>query len=134
MDNMSYYNQNTPSNYNQNMGNNFNSYNYKYSPQINSNVLRVTTLEEAVMRTTMPGSDMVYFNQDKDEFYRVKVDFEGKKCWATFMFTAPKPLQAVPVDSSEIESLKERLRIIEDKLLIKKEDNSNAQLNGQTIQ
>lgn len=107
---------------------------YNYTSQMNTNVYRVTSLEEAIMRTTARPSDMVYFNQDKDEFYRVKVDIEGKKCWATFMFTAPKPIQPVPVDSSEIEALKERLRIIEDRLLIKKEDNSNAQLNGQTIQ
>ena len=106
---------------------------YNYTSQMNTNVYRVTSLEEAIMRTTARPSDMVYFNQDKDEFYRVKVDIEGKKCWATFMFTAPKPIQAVPIERGEFDEIKERLRAIEDKLLIKSEGNSDGKLNGQTI-
>ena len=35
-----------------------------------TNVAYVTSLEEALIRTTQFNSDMIYFNQDKNEFYR----------------------------------------------------------------
>ena len=111
----------------------YSSYSNKYAPQISSNVLRVTTLEEAVMRTTVPGSDMIYFNQDKDEFYRVRVDFEGKKSWATFEYTSPNNLNNSPATKYDLELLSQRLAVLENKLL-NKESLTNGESDGQTIQ
>ena len=86
-----------------NSGSNFNSYNY--SSQLESNIIRVTSLEEAIMRTPNRPCDVVFFNQDKDEFYRVKVDYYGKKIWSTFNFSAPNNEDFAPVTRSEFKEL-----------------------------
>ena len=92
-------------NFNNSMSTN-NAYSgYSYSTQIDSNIIRVTSLEEAIMRTPNRPCDMVFFNQDRDEFYRVKVDLYGKKTWGTFMFTVPNYEDSAPVTRSEFKEL-----------------------------
>lgn len=92
-----------------NTNNNFGNYNgygsYNFSSQPESNIIRVTSLEEAIMRTPNRPCDMVFFNQDKDEFYRVKVDYYGKKSWATFTFAVPNNEDTAPVTRSEFKQL-----------------------------
>lgn len=58
-----------------------------YNAQPVSNIVYVTGPEEAVMRATQRNSDGVYFDQNKPVFYRVKVDFDGRKSWAAFPYT-----------------------------------------------
>lgn len=43
-----------------------------YHSTIQTNIIRVTGLDEAIMRNANPGSEMLYIHQDKDEFYIVK--------------------------------------------------------------
>ena len=92
----------------------------QYSPyssyNINTNVIRVTSLEEAVMQTTRRPSDMVYFNQDKDEFYNVKVDVDGRKTWATFQYTLPNPDATIPVTKADFTLLVNRIEELERKI------------------
>ena len=67
----------------------FNSYNNS-TPSWNnqySNVAYVTSLEEALMRASTRGTEDVYFHQSKPIFYRVKVDYDGRKSWAAFSYT-----------------------------------------------
>lgn len=61
--------------------NNSNSYNSSYG-WYNSNMTYVTSLEEALNRNNYPGSENVYFHQDKQIFYRVRTDYNGKKILA----------------------------------------------------
>jgi hypothetical protein len=81
-----------------------------------SNVVRVTSLDEAIMQTTRRPSDMVYFNQDKDEFYNVKIDYNGHKTWATFTYNVPNPDANTPVSKAELNALVARLDAIEARL------------------
>ena len=48
---------------------------------VNTNVSLVTSLEEALIKSTVRGSDMVHFHQSKDVFYRIRVDWDGRKYW-----------------------------------------------------
>lgn len=113
-------------NYGSNMWSGYNSYN-AFSPQPFSNVYKVTSAEEAVMRTNQRNSDMVYFDQDKNLFYRVKVDMDGRKSYATFTYTIPEP--QAPVTNLDLNSLNERISKLEKMFENKKED-ENGKLDG----
>lgn len=89
---------------------------YAYGQQISNNatnIIRVTSLEEAVMRTTARGSDMVYFDQDRDVFYRVKVDWDGKKSWAEFQFSLPAQVDNTPVLRNDFQALVAKVEQLE---------------------
>ena len=95
------------------------NYGYNSSPMYNpitTNVIRVTSLDEAIMQTTKRPSDMVYFNQDKNEFYNVKVDYDGRKSWATFPYTLPNSDETTPVSKADIANIVSRVEILEAKL------------------
>ena len=96
-----------------------------YGP-MSTNVARVTSLEEAIMQTTKRPSDMVYFNQDKDEFYNVKIDHDGRKTWATFIYTLPNPDANIPASRAEVMAIVSRLEALEAKL----GGSENAEPNG----
>ena len=78
-----------------------------------SNIVLVTSLEEAIMRTTRPGSDMVYFNQSGGEFYRVKMDWNGAKYHQTFPYSMPDSSSNEPVTKGDYEKLVARLEALE---------------------
>ena len=48
---------------------------------VNTNISLVTSLEEALIKSTVRGSDVVHFHQSKDVFYRIRVDWDGRKYW-----------------------------------------------------
>ena len=89
------------------------SYNQPQQVQNATNIIRVTSLEEAVMRTTTRGCDMVYFDQDRDVFYRVKVDWDGKKSWAEFQFTLPAIQDTTPVSKTDFQALVNKVEQLE---------------------
>ena len=80
----------------------------------NTNVNLVTSLEEALMRTNMRNSDMVYFHQDQNVFYRVKVDQDGRKSWMQFNYQMPDPNANVPATKADLLDIENRLRRLED--------------------
>ena len=96
-----------------------------YNP-MTTNVIRVTSLDEAIMQTTKRPSDMVYFNQDKNEFYNVKVDYDGRKSWATFPYTLPNADENIPLSRADILPILGRIEAIEAKL----GGTTNAESNG----
>lgn len=82
-----------------------------------TNVAYVTSLEEALIRTTQFNSDMIYFNQDRNEFYRVRVDTEGRKGYLTFVYNLPEPpAQPASQPSNEYASLVARIEALEKRL------------------
>lgn len=97
----------------------------QYTSQITSNIFRVVSLEDAIMRTPSRPCDMVYFNQDCDEFYRVKVDLYGKKSWATFPFTSPTQNHEMPVTRAEYDALVAKVNALSG-------GNNNGESNGQS--
>lgn len=84
-----------------------------WPPRLNSNVVTVTSLEEALIKTTEHGSDIIYFHQDKNEFYRIKVDMEGRKSWAAFSYNSPSREDNTPATKADIVALAERLDTLE---------------------
>lgn len=92
-----------------------------------SNVAYVTSLEEALIRTTQFNSDMIYFNQDRNEFYRVRVDTNGRKSYLTFVYSLPEQMTQTNNDANYA-SLVARIEALEK--LIKKEGTDNGQLDG----
>lgn len=78
-----------------------------------SNIILVTGLDEALFRTTVRGSDMVYFNQSADVFYRVKVDYDGKKYWKEIPFgVSPQNAPMESVSRGEFDALVERVNAL----------------------
>lgn len=87
---------------------------YQYGWQRPStNVILVTGIDEALMKSTERNSDYVYFNQDKPVFYRVKVDSDGRKAWQEFPYNMPNPSDNLPATQADIIKLNERLEKIE---------------------
>jgi hypothetical protein len=95
---------------------------------MNTNVYKVTSLDEAIMKTNARNSEMVYFNQGKDEFYCIRVDMNGNKTWQIFTYTIPNNNVNVPVMKSEYDALVARFNALEAKL---NGGNTNAELDGQ---
>ena len=87
-----------------------------------TNVILVTGIEEALMKSTERNSDYVYFNQDKPVFYRVKVDADGRKAWQEFPYNPPNPSNNLPATQADIAKLNERLDRIE--RMFNKENNA----------
>jgi hypothetical protein len=106
-----------------------NNWNSGYQPQFTTNIIYVTSAEEALMRTTQRNSEAVYFNQDKPIFYRVRVDNDGRKAYQEFPYSQPNPEASMPVSMADFKSLAERLAKLEAILQQPKEVN-DGQPNG----
>jgi hypothetical protein len=106
-----------------------NGINNWWQSQLTSNVATVTSLEEAIMRTTNRNSDMVYFHQDKNVFYRVKVDMEGRKSWASFNYSIPDPNTETPATKADIAELMRRIERLENST--SQEVTNNVKFDGQ---
>lgn len=106
---------------------------YTTQPRLNSNVVVVTSLEEALIRTSECNSDMVYFHQDKNEFYRIKVDSEGRKSWAAFPYSLHNQEDTTPATKADIRDLITRVEALEAQNKNKKKEvTNNAESNGQS--
>lgn len=95
-----------------------------------TNVAYVMSAEEALIRTTQFGSDMIYFNQDRNEFYRVRVEMDGRKSFLVFTYTLPNSGQSA--ETLTLEGLATRIGKLE-KLLAPTEQyegKENAKLDG----
>lgn len=82
-------------------------------PRLVTNAIFVTSLEEALIKTNERNSDMIYFHQDKNEFYRVKVDAEGRKSWAAFPYNLPSQEDNTPATKADIQALVARIEVLE---------------------
>ena len=82
-------------------------------PRLITNAIFVTSLEEALIKTTERNSDMIYFHQDKNEFYRVKFDMEGRKSWAAFPYSFPNQEDNAPATKADIQALVARIEALE---------------------
>ena len=89
---------------------------YYAQPQqtCNTNIMYVTSPEEALIRTDRRNSDVVYFDQDKNVFYRVRVDMDGRKSWAQFSYNTPNAETTTPATKEDILQLSERIARLEE--------------------
>lgn len=110
-----------------------NNNNSGWQPQLTTNVVLVTSLEDALMRSNTRNSDMMYVHQDQPIIYRVKVDLEGRKSWAQFPYSIPDQNANVPATKADIQELLTRIETLEAAYTNpkeKKEMNINAESNG----
>ena len=92
----------------------------RYVPQYNSNIIRVMSLDEALMRNNVPGSENVYFDQDRDVFYRVRTEWDGRKLFGTFSYGAEQPVAPVPpTPAPDLGAFETRLKALEEKVFPK---------------
>ena len=90
----------------------------RYVPQYNSNIIRVMSLDEALMRNNVPGSENVYFDQDRDVFYRVRTEWDGRKLFGTFSYGPEQPVASVP-SAPDLNAFETRLKALEEKVFPK---------------
>lgn len=95
---------------------------------MNTNVYKVTSLDEAIMKTNTRNSEMVWFNQGRDEFYCVRVDMNGNKSWQVFVYSMPNNNVNIPVMKSEYDALVARFDALEAKF---NGGNTNVEPDGQ---
>lgn len=96
--------------------NNWYNTNAAMPQSMNTNVYKVTSLDEAIMKTNARNSEMVYFNQGKDEFYCIRVDMNGNKTWQIFSYSIPNVNNNIPVMKSDYDALVSRLEGVEARL------------------
>ena len=119
--------------------NNYNGYNYgttlnprspfgEFSRPL-TNVTFVTSLEEALFKTTGRDCEMVYFDQDKPVFYRVKIDNEGRKSWMQFEYSGSMHDDNSPVTRKDLLAISAKIEAIEKQL---KGEITNYEPNGQS--
>lgn len=94
--------------------------------QPNTNKIYVTSLEDALNRSSSRGSEMVYFHQDANEFYVVKTDMDGRKSWVGFQYVIPNQDANTPATKADINSLIERIEKLENKGEVKVDAQSNG--------
>lgn len=82
-----------------------------------TNVILVTSLEEAVMRSTRPNSETVYFHQSLPIFYRVKVEFDGRKAYQEFSYNQSSNTAGAPLTQLDLQPLIARISTLESKIL-----------------
>jgi hypothetical protein len=85
---------------------------------LNSNIIKVTSLDEAIMRTNLRNCEMVYFDQNGKTFYIVRVDGVGNKSWNIQSYdnisnTNPNP--TIPATKDDILALTARIEALEKK-------------------
>ena len=92
----------------------------RYVPQYNSNIIRVMSLDEALMRNNVPGSENVYFDQDRDVFYRVRTEWDGRKLFGTFSYGIEQPVApGTPTPAPDLNAFETRLKALEEKVFPK---------------
>lgn len=99
-----------------------------YNSQCISNKIYVTSLEDALNRPSSPNTEMVYFNQDKNEFYVVKTDYDGRKSWADFQYNMPSKDENIPATKADFNALLNRIEELEKST--RNEVTDNAESNG----
>lgn len=103
-----------------------NNWSSGYQPPFTTNLIYVTSAEEALMRTTQRNCEAVYFHQDQPIFYRVQVDSEGRKRWQPFNYSAPNPDLTIPATKADIVDITNRLQQLENRFKNETEVNTDV--------
>lgn len=85
---------------------------YQPQVQLTTNIERVTSLEEALYKSNVRGSDMVYFDQNKPMIYRIKVEIDGTKSYALLPYTLPDQADSTPATKAEVQAVANALQAL----------------------
>lgn len=92
-------------NYQNNYPNNFQNGNSNVVQAVrNTNIIFVTSANEAVMRTPN-DADMVYIDQNRPVMYRVVADMWGRKSLAEYPYNVPSTEEPATVSRTEFNEL-----------------------------
>jgi hypothetical protein len=84
-------------------------------PQLKTNKVLVTSLEEAISRSTDRYSEMYYFDQNKPVFYIVRTDMNLVKSWVEIPYIVPNQENNTPATKADLADIEKRLGILEAK-------------------
>ena len=90
------------------------------TPQLKTNKTLVTSLEEAIAKSTERYSEMYYFDQNRPVFYIVRTDMNMVKSWVEIPYTVPNQNDTSPVTQADLMSLEARIAALETKAGTKK--------------
>lgn len=82
-------------------------------PRVHTNVEPVTSLEEAIIRSTMRNSDMFYIDQNKPLFYRIRVEADGRKSYMQLPYALPNQPDSTPATKADVQVLADKIARIE---------------------
>ena len=82
-------------------------------PQLKTNKIPVTSLEEALNKPAERYSEMYYWDQAKPVIYVVRTDQNLVKSWATIPYTLPDQGQNAPVTRADLAALEARITELE---------------------
>ena len=100
---------------------------YPQQAQLSTNIELVTSLEEALFKSNLRNSDMLYLDQNRPLIYRVKVDVNGVKSHATLPYTLPNQVDSTPATKADIQALTLTLQEISEKVsLLEKNKEAKA--------
>lgn len=83
------------------------------TPQLKTNKILVTSLEEAISKATERYSETYYFDQNRPVFYIVRVDMNMVKSWLEVPYTLPNQEQNTPATKADIAGLEAKLKAME---------------------
>ena len=96
-------------------------------PQMRTNKLYVTSLEDALNRFAEPNTVIVYRHQDEKFEYEITTDAQGKKTYKTFVLgdylaqnqaKEQEPITNPTEDvKKDLEAIKSRIKVLEEELL-----------------
>ena len=83
------------------------------TPQLKTNKILVTSLEEAISKATDRYSETYFFDQNKPVFYIVRVDMNMVKSWLEVPYTLPNQEQNTPATKADLAGLEAKLNAME---------------------
>jgi hypothetical protein len=83
------------------------------APQLQTNKIPVTSLEEALSKPAERYSEMYYWDQSKPVIYVVRTDQNMVKSWAVIPYTLPDQEQNAPVTRADLAALEARIADLE---------------------
>lgn len=89
-------------------------------PQLKTNKILVTSLEEALSKPAERYSEMYYWDQSKPVIYVVRTDQNMVKSWAEIPYTLPNQASSIPATKAELDALAAELAELKAKLESKK--------------
>ena len=105
-------------------------------PQMRTNKIFVTSLEDALNRYAEPNTIMVYRHQDEKYEYEIVTDAQGKKSYKTLQLAdystiqAQKTAQADNVPIERFEGIEARLKALEAEVLKKYKEDKRIEKKG----
>ena len=92
-----------------------NQHSNTWTPQLKTNKILVTSLEEAIAKSNDRHSEYYYFDQSRPVFYIVRTDMNMAKSWVEIPYTIPNQENITPVTKADLAKLEERINALENK-------------------